>query len=55
VAYEQGKAEEYRAKARQARQKAQAMLDEEARRIMFQAADMWEAMAASEERQKGQK
>jgi hypothetical protein len=44
------KAEEYRRKAKQAREKAEAMLDEEARRIMFQSADMWEAMAASAER-----
>jgi len=50
VAHEQDKAEEYRTKALQAREKAEAMLDEEARRIMFQAAEMWEAMATSLER-----
>ena len=41
--------EEYRRKAKQAHEKAEAMLDEEARRIMFQAAAMWESMATSAE------
>ena len=46
------RAEEYRTKAAHSREKAEAMLNEEARRVMFQAAEMWEAIAVSMERQK---
>jgi hypothetical protein len=49
------RAEEYRTKAAHSREKAEAMLSEEARRTMFEAAEMWEAMAVSLERQRRRK
>ena len=44
------RAEEYRTKAQQARDKADAMLSDSARRTMLRAAEMWEALAASSDR-----
>ena len=45
-------AEEYRTRAQQAREKAETMLSEAARRTMFETAEMWEAMATALEGQK---
>ena len=44
------RAEYYRGKAAEARAKADGMSDFEARKIMMQTAQMWDAMAASAER-----
>jgi hypothetical protein len=41
------RAEEYRTKAQQSRDKASAMLNDQARQLMLDTADMWEAMAKS--------
>jgi len=49
------RAEEYRAKAQHARDKAKIMLNETARETMIEAAQMWDAMARAEERKKGPK
>ena len=44
------RAEYYRGKAAEARAKADGMRDFEAKKIMMQTAQMWDAMAASAER-----
>ena len=46
------RAEEYRTKAEQAREKAKNMLSDAAREALLHAAQMWEALAASTGRPK---